>query len=129
MGTPAWRAAPTIYRGGAIRTMAAQEADALVADGPTIAFVGAEAEARRLAGSDATVRDLEGACLLPGFVDAHTHPLMLGQSSAWADLTGISAMDDLVEILRRHSQQLPPGTPCGRKVYLTYTKRQCYGVV
>jgi predicted amidohydrolase YtcJ len=111
MRTPAWRTAPDIYLGGSIHTMADGSAEGVIVDGDRIVFVGAEAEARNIAGADANVRDLAGACLLPGFVDAHTHPLMLGQSASWVDITGTTSMVELVEKLRRHADGLPPGAP------------------
>jgi predicted amidohydrolase YtcJ len=91
--------------------MADGSAEGVIVDGDRIVFVGAEAEARNIAGADANVRDLAGACLLPGFVDAHTHPLMLGQSASWVDITGTTSMVELVEKLRRHADGLPPGAP------------------
>lgn len=111
MGRPAWRKAPLIYVGGPIHTMAGSPTEAVVVDGSRIVFAGSEGEARQLAGDDAMVRDLDGACLMPGFVDAHTHPLMLGQSTFWADSTGIASVPELIETLRRHAEQLPPGAP------------------
>ena len=47
-------------------------------DGPRISFVGDEAEhARRFEPAD-EVLDAEGGCVLPGFVDPHTHPVWAG---------------------------------------------------
>ncbi len=111
MGTRPWRTAPVIYRGGPIYTMADGSAQAVIVDGTRIAFVGTEADARELAGDDADFRDLEGACLLPGFVDAHTHPLMLGQSASWVDVAGTTDMVVLIEKLQRHAKSLAPGSP------------------
>jgi imidazolonepropionase len=50
---------------------------AIVIDGPRIAWVG-----RRLHAPDADERvDLEGACVIPGFVDSHSHPVFAGERS------------------------------------------------
>jgi len=47
-------------------------------DGPRISFVGDEAEhARRFEPAD-EILDADGGCVLPGFVDPHTHPVWAG---------------------------------------------------
>lgn len=86
-------------------------AEAVVARGERIEFVGGLAEARDVAGRRSIEVDLGGACLLPGFVDAHTHPLMLGQCASWADLTGVSDPSTLIDRLGEHARTLPPGAP------------------
>ena len=102
-----------VYLGGTIRTMDVGNptVNAVVTVGDRILYVGGESEARRLAGRESTVHDLLGACLLPGFVDAHTHPLMLGQCTSWADLTGIGNADVLIARLRDHAASLPADAP------------------
>lgn len=99
-----------VYLGGTIRTMDASRpvAEAVCVRDGKIVFVGSAAEAHT---EDAVVRDLDGACLLPGFVDAHTHPLMLGQCASWADLGGVSDAATLIERLQRHALTVAPGAP------------------
>jgi predicted amidohydrolase YtcJ len=68
--------ATTIYRGGPIITMdgdTPQTVEAVVSRDGRIVFAGSEKEAFAAAGQDAAVRDLNGATLLPGFIDAHSH--------------------------------------------------------
>jgi len=55
--------------------------------------------------------DLDGRALMPGFVDAHTHPLMHGQCMSWADLSAAASVDELVKVLREHGRTLPTSTP------------------
>ena len=57
--------------------------------------------------------DLAGATLVPGFVDAHCHPLMLGQTATWVDVSPARAPDipALVKLLRQQAALLPPGEP------------------
>lgn len=43
-----------------------------------LAYVGEEGTARRIAGHHAAVVDLEGATVLPGFVDGHAHVVGTG---------------------------------------------------
>ena len=103
----------TLYLGGTIRTVdpIRPAAEALIVDGKRIVFVGSESDARALIPSGAGIRDLDGACLLPGFVDAHTHPLMLGQCLSWADLSGVADVAVVVDRLRAHAATLPPDAP------------------
>lgn len=56
-----------------------------IRDGRILA-VGASADVLEIAGPKATVRDLGGATLAPGFIDAHGHLSILAQSAAMADL-------------------------------------------
>lgn len=56
-----------------------------IRDGRILA-VGASADVLEIAGPKATVRDLDGATLAPGFIDAHGHLSILAQSAAMADL-------------------------------------------
>jgi len=55
-------------------------------------------EVRELAGPATEVVDLRGRLLLPGFQDAHIHPVMGGVELGQCDLTGTT---DLAEYLRR----------------------------
>ena len=67
----------TIFHGGTIITVdenAANPEAVVVRDG-TIVFVGSRLDAERSVRGDPTHIDLEGNCLLPGFIDAHSHPL------------------------------------------------------
>lgn len=73
---PASAQEATLYRGGTIVTMdgdTPETVEAVVARDGRIAFAGAETEARKAAGPAAAIRDLGGATMLPGFIDAHSH--------------------------------------------------------
>ena len=79
----------TLYRGGPIITMdgdTPQMVEAVVTRNGRIAFVGAEKEAHTAAGREAAVRDLKGATLLPGFIDAHSHFTVATMSAGGLDL-------------------------------------------
>ena len=83
--------APLLLTGATVYTSSAEapkKAAILVRDGK-IAFVGEEAEARRLA-PDSQVVGLKGAVVYPGFVDAHGHLLGLGMTKELLDLRGRS---------------------------------------
>ncbi|MBC8365274.1 MAG: amidohydrolase [Actinobacteria bacterium] len=103
----------TLLTGGPIHTVAGSGTGAaceavLVVD-DRIAAVGTREECEAAAPWAPAVLDLAGATLLPGFVDAHTHPLMLGQCASWADLTGAASIDEVVKLLREHGRTLDGG--------------------
>ena len=52
-----------------------------------------------LVGATTDVVDCDGRTLLPGFVDAHTHMLQLGQYQVYADLSDAETLDDAVATL------------------------------
>ncbi len=65
-----------IFVGGTVRTVDDQlpVAEALAVAGDRIVAVGSAAEVTALRGPTTEVVDLDGGCLLPGFVEAHSHP-------------------------------------------------------
>ena len=67
----------TLFHGGPILTVddANPSPEAIVARDGRIEFVGALGDAERILGADHERIDLEGRFLLPGFIDAHSHPL------------------------------------------------------
>ncbi len=106
----------TILTGGPIHAVAGDPdatVEALRIDGGRVTVAGTLAEARsadRTTGGADEV-DLSGRCVLPGFVDAHTHPLMHGQCASWADLTGASTIDEVVKLLGEHARTVPGSGP------------------
>ena len=66
-----------VFRGGTILTVdrSFSEAEAIAIRGNRIIAVGSEARVMAAAGSAATVIDLGGKTMLPGFIDPHTHVL------------------------------------------------------
>ncbi len=69
-------------------------AEALVARGDTILFVGDAHEARRLAGPGSRVIDLQGGLALPGFVDSHCHATSAVDELYSVMLTGLDSVED-----------------------------------
>ncbi|MEA2175902.1 MAG: imidazolonepropionase [Blastocatellia bacterium] len=64
--------------GPAMRELAIIEDGAMLVRDGRIAGVGARSEIEPLIGSDAEVVDARGHVVMPGFVDAHTHPVFGG---------------------------------------------------
>ena len=104
----------TILVGGPIHAVAGDPdatVEALRIEGRRVTVAGTLAEVRAAdqasgqAAGPAIEVDLAGRCVLPGFVDAHTHPLMHGQCASWADLTGASTIDEVVKLLGEHAGQ------------------------
>ena len=77
-------ATETVYRNGRIHTQDKDLpwAESLVTRDDRIVLVGSDEDARRYAGPDAKLVDLQGRFVMPGIIDAHTHP---GLISIWAD--------------------------------------------
>ncbi|MBO0980250.1 amidohydrolase [Microbacterium sp. SD291] len=57
--------------------------------------------------------DLGDAVIVPGFVDAHAHPLMYGQMMSWVDCGPEKArsIPEIVALLREAAASLPAGRP------------------
>ena len=58
-----------------------------VTRGGKIVFTGTQKQARRVAGRNAQTRNLKGATLLPGFIDAHSHFALALQAAGGIDLS------------------------------------------
>ena len=98
-------------------------AEAVAVDDGRIAAVGAADEVRRAAGRKAVVVDLDGATVLPGFID--THPLLMHYSVIAEPLVDLGDAVDLADIAARitaHAANIPAGqwimaTPVGEPHY------------
>jgi predicted amidohydrolase YtcJ len=111
---------PTLlFTGGPILTMSGRgsptpaRAEAVAIAGERILAVGGLEAVRAAAGKDREEIDLGGRTLMPGFVDPHAHPLMLGQLRTWAWVGPDVApsIDALVAVLRDADERLEPGRP------------------
>ncbi len=81
---------PTLWHGGTILTMDGETprtVQAVVTRGGKIVFTGTQKQARRVAGRNAQTRNLKGATLLPGFIDAHSHFALALQAAGGIDLS------------------------------------------
>lgn len=81
-------ASETVYVDGRVYTQDADLpwAEAFVTQGARFSFVGSTEDALRHAGADARVIDLQGRFVMPGIIDAHTHP---GLIATMGDLSGL----------------------------------------
>lgn len=95
------------YRNGRVFTATRpQWAQSLVVDGDRLAFVGDTATADSLFAA-ARVVALDGACVLPAFIDAHTHLVSLGESMRQVDLFGAAGLADIQGRIRRAAAERP----------------------
>lgn len=97
-----------IYLNGAFFTADDRRwAQALVVRGRHIAYVGDTDTARRIAGPDAEETDLDGALVLPGFVDGHVHMLGTGALALQVDLTGATSLQEIQRRLAAYVESNP----------------------
>jgi predicted amidohydrolase YtcJ len=71
------------------------------------------AAAARYCADAPEVHDLGDAVVVPGFIDAHAHPLMLGQMMSWVDCGPAKAgsIPEIVALLREAADRTPAGLP------------------
>jgi predicted amidohydrolase YtcJ len=100
-----------LLHGGTIHTgnPAQPRAEAVLAIGQRIAYVGDEATARARAPSGTRMVDLSGKTVLPGLSDAHAHVADIGERELGFDLTGVESVDALTHRLaeRAKTDRLP----------------------
>lgn len=80
-----------------------------VAHGRFVA-VGASDEILALATAQTKKIDLEGRTVVPGFIDAHTHPCYAGRRHLREVDCGLPSIADIQAAIRQRAAQLPPGT-------------------
>jgi predicted amidohydrolase YtcJ len=107
----------TIYRNGKIYTGGdkAPWADTLVIKGENIAFVGQQEAIPATVDKNASVVDLAGRFVMPGIVDAHTHPglvAILGEDEMEDESTDFPPMpskpkEAILEWLRKYKEANP----------------------
>lgn len=109
--------APSIITAKTIHTVDEQNprAEAMLIVGGLILAVGSLDEVVRAAdaaGLDPTRVDHADATIVPGFVDAHAHPLMYGQLLTWVDVGPEKAgsIDEIIDLMRDRAATLDPGT-------------------
>ncbi|GAA1129277.1 amidohydrolase [Microbacterium natoriense] len=109
---------PLLITARAIHTAdaVATTASAMLTDRGRIVAIGTAAEceaAAERAGLAPERIDLGDAVIVPGFVDAHAHPLMFGQMMTWVDCGPGQAgsIPEIVALLRAAAADAPEGRP------------------
>ncbi|MGW7819901.1 amidohydrolase [Streptomyces puniciscabiei] len=98
--------ADLLFTGGPVLTPDGRTATAVAVTGDRITAVGHD-EVRELAGPRTEVVDLAGRLLLPGFQDAHVHPVPAGLELAQCDLSGRATADETVAAIRAYAEAHP----------------------
>lgn len=81
------------------------EPEAVLVKDDLISAIGAMRDIIRMTGDSAEKTDLEGKCLMPSFIDGHSHILMNGQMSLFADLSGCQSFEDIIDALHNYQEQ------------------------
>lgn len=84
-------------------------ATSLATRGDRLLAVGTSAQVERWRGPGTTLVDLEGAIVLPGFIDAHTHMADSAGELGWTRLGAARDLEGAVARLRKTAASTPPG--------------------
>ncbi|MFI6052198.1 amidohydrolase [Streptomyces violascens] len=100
--------ADLVFTGGPVLTLdaARSRATTVAVTGDRITAVGHD-EVRELIGPKTQVVDLAGKLLIPGFQDAHVHPVSAGIELARCDLTGLVTAADTLAAVRAYADTHP----------------------
>src|SRR5499433_2717605 len=85
------------------------DAEAVAVRGSQIIFAGSLREAEKYRGPQTRVVDLEGATVIPGLVDSHTHIAGLGEKQSRVDLTGVQTEEEAVSRVVAFAAKVPKG--------------------
>ncbi|MFI5101242.1 MAG: amidohydrolase, partial [Actinomycetes bacterium] len=99
----------TLFVGGSVYAPGASGPERLgvaVAGGRIVA-IGPDADLRDLATTRTDVVDLAGGLLLPGFQDAHVHPVMGGLAMLQCELHGTASAQECLEIVAEYAHEHP----------------------
>ncbi|MEU0034052.1 amidohydrolase family protein [Streptomyces sp. NPDC006333] len=97
--------ADLLFTGGPVLTPEGPTVTEVAVTGDRITAVGAAAH--ELTGPRTEVVDLAGRLLLPGFQDAHLHPVPAGLELAQCDLTGARTAEETVRAVRAYADAHP----------------------
>src|SRR5260370_23256111 len=84
-------------------------AQAVAISGGRFLAIGSNDEVLALAAGDAKKVDLGGKTVLPGFIDAHSHPAEAGVSHLRMVDCDLRSIADILKALRERASKTPPG--------------------
>jgi predicted amidohydrolase YtcJ len=102
--------ADLVILGGSIEpiaTPASPSRDAVAIRAGRISSVGSSADVRELIGPATEVVELRGETVLPGFQDAHIHPIEGGLLADRCDLHALTDVDAYLDAIRAHADAHP----------------------
>jgi predicted amidohydrolase YtcJ len=108
---PSTPVADLVLRGGKVVTMDSNhpQAEALAVVGDTVAAVGTDDEIATWVGEGTRVIDLQGAFVVPGFIESHGHFMGLGSSLQQIDLMETRTWTEIVDLVRAAAAEAEPG--------------------
>jgi predicted amidohydrolase YtcJ len=100
-------AADLLFVNGPVRTMNPQDPwhTAVAVTAGRITALSEAAVAAR--GADTKVIDLDGRVVLPGFIDAHIHPVVAGVEGAQVDLTNAGTVEECLDAVEAYARLNP----------------------
>jgi predicted amidohydrolase YtcJ len=99
--------ADLVLTGGTVHTVSGPPARALAVRGDRITAVGTEEDVRALITRGTRVVDLDGRTVVPGFVDAHVHPVQAGLALAACSLDGAGSAAEAVRRVAEYAAAHP----------------------
>ncbi|MEV7385998.1 amidohydrolase [Streptomyces sp. NPDC091215] len=101
--------ADTVFLGGPVHTVDAAHpwCTAVAVRGGRITATGREHDVRDLIGPRTEVVDLHGRLLLPGFQDAHVHPVFAGLQLLECDLSSADSADGYLRVIADYAARHP----------------------
>jgi predicted amidohydrolase YtcJ len=107
--------ADLILTNGKVYTVDAEfsMAEAIAIRDHRIIAVGSSEEIGKNYRSD-QVRDLEGACVYPGWIDAHCHFFGYGINLKAVDVAGTGSVEEIIEMVKEHQAKHPGSWITGR---------------
>src|SRR5579859_888354 len=99
----------TILTGEGLKDANPQIVSAIAISGDKVLAAGSDADVKRRAGPHTTLRDLNGAFVMPGLNDAHVHLGGAGQTKLNVDLTGAASLDEMLQRIQVKAAQSPAG--------------------
>ncbi len=83
------------------------DAEAIAVRGERIVFAGSSSDAEKYRGPQTRVIDLQGATVIPGLVDSHTHVAGLGEAQSRVDLTDVQTEEEAVARVVAYAAKVP----------------------
>ena len=104
--------ASIVFHTGKVYTVNERQpwASAIAVKNERIVYVGDDEGALELVGPDTRVVNLAGKMLLPGFQDAHVHPIEAGMSYLGCSLHGATSIAEYLKVLETCDRSFPEST-------------------
>ena len=97
-----------MYYGGKILTMQPESLkdyaapEAVIIENGIISHVGTLSELKKYVDEETKLVNLDNKCLMPSFIDAHSHVTMDGRFSLFVNLSKASSFKDITDMLKEH---------------------------